>query len=666
MANDESQLRSSDVRTLHLVLRPAEDSVFTSTVDNTTHAATSHSVPTVSGPNDTQAQTPGLDRQSLHQRVAANHQGLLNTIEALRESQLRLQQRSNAARDEFDPPPTYQHQGNTVLTGGVANTTPNDRVNPALQQAFPGLARPQPQVSEQSNPLRGPPQAHTSMPTLQNIIAQQQQARASAGQQGVQAGNTATVPQFRIAGASNVQTTNNYSHEAHGPNGERWRVNVTETVTYSPLVTRPPSQPSGATADRDAHLLFQARAQDLLERHRLNHDRPQSHDQRSTSTNAVRSNGAVDQASRSASAPPLADSAAQSNQGPQTLPALSNPSATMPAVTQTNEQALPSGTIPSTPTVYLLSSPDGPRALLVNDAGAFITAANPSSSIYNHIQHAAAANRPAPMLPEFRNRIERGRRPRHRHANEVVEPVVVDQANLHPHNPIAGGAARQLLPHIWLVLRLLVFVWFFTASDSSWYRLFTIWGLALVMFLANTGVFNGPIETIWGPIRRHLEGLIPLHGPAQPPLQNAGLGGQEQQVQADQAEPAAGRRGEPDPAQVAARLVAQRRQANAGGLMTQIRRAEHAALLFLASLVPGIGERHIAAREAEANIAAVAEAERQRQEQEAAANVQEQTNDEPIPEADHVPNNVEETVARGQAAPFEAGQEAAIPPLIDV
>jgi hypothetical protein len=58
-------------------------------------------------------------------------------------------------------------------------------------------------------------------------------------------------------------------------------------------------------------------------------------------------------------------------------------------------------------------------------------------------------------------------------------------------------------------------------------------------------------------------------------------------------------------------LIEQRRQANNGGwLIAQIRRAEHSLLLFLASLVPGVGERHIAAREAEAN---AAEAERQRQ-----------------------------------------------------
>jgi hypothetical protein len=63
-------------------------------------------------------------------------------------------------------------------------------------------------------------------------------------------------------------------------------------------------------------------------------------------------------------------------------------------------------------------------------------------------------------------------------------------------------------------------------------------------------------------------------------------------------------------------LIEQHRQANAGWLITQIRRAEHSLLLFLASLVPGVGERHVRARELEN---AAIEEERQRQIQAAEA-----------------------------------------------
>jgi len=120
-----------------------------------------------------------------------------------------------------------------------------------------------------------------------------------------------------------------------------------------------------------------------------------------------------------------------------------------------------------------------------------------------------------------------------------------------------------------------------------------ITGLSFIFFLANTGLLEG----LRAPVRRHLENLIPL-GPL--PGGDAAAGGQA----ADGAAP--GLQGQevaraegPTPEQVAQRLMQQRRQEDTSWLMTQLRRAEHASLLFLASLVPGVGERHIAAREAE-------------------------------------------------------------------
>jgi hypothetical protein len=51
------------------------------------------------------------------------------------------------------------------------------------------------------------------------------------------------------------------------------------------------------------------------------------------------------------------------------------------------------------------------------------------------------------------------------------------------------------------------------------------------------------------------------------------------------------------PEEVAARLLEQRRGQDRGWLGAQARRIEHGALLFLASIVPGVSERIIAARE---------------------------------------------------------------------
>jgi len=103
--------------------------------------------------------------------------------------------------------------------------------------------------------------------------------------------------------------------------------------------------------------------------------------------------------------------------------------------------------------------------------------------------------------------------------------------------------------------------------------------------------------------------------------------------------------------------------------MTQIRRAEHAMLLFLASLVPGVGERHIAAREAEAN---AAEAERQRRIDAAAATAAAEN---PNPEAANreqantsdAPAHIEHESSRSEAPAARNGENPAVagePPLV--
>jgi len=278
--------------------------------------------------------------------------------------------------------------------------------------------------------------------------------------------------------------------------------------------------------------------------------------------------------------------------------------------------------------VYLLSSPQGPRALLINNSDTFYTPRGPSRRRRHDspapVQGAQADARLPPRfqgLPEFRNR-NVGRRFRlgrqaQAQGQNPLQPV---DAQAHA-NPGAGALFAQIGPILWLIVRLAGFIWFFTAGNNSWARFFTVTALAIGVFLINTGIFNGIAEQLWGPIRRHIETLIPLAGPeaARVPAINAAI---PQQQQPEAPAPRGNeqgprrRRGELDPAEVAARLIEQHRQANGGWLMAQIRRAEHAALLFLASLVPGVGERHIAAREAEA---AAAEAERQRRIEEAAA-----------------------------------------------
>lgn len=154
----------------------------------------------------------------------------------------------------------------------------------------------------------------------------------------------------------------------------------------------------------------------------------------------------------------------------------------------------------------------------------------------------------------------------------------------------------QIWPQLWLLFRLALFVWFFTSPTATWSRWLTIICVAVFIFVLSTGILNGIPDHIWRPVGRHLENLIQLEQPGR----RQGAAGQEQQN---------GERGhqEPDPVEIARRLVAQDRGVE-GWILSQIRRLERAGLLFLASIAPGVAERHIATLEA------AARAERERRE----------------------------------------------------
>lgn len=163
-----------------------------------------------------------------------------------------------------------------------------------------------------------------------------------------------------------------------------------------------------------------------------------------------------------------------------------------------------------------------------------------------------------------------------------------------PDNPqIHAIRLAQLWPHIWMVIRLGLFIWWFTSPSSSWSRWITVISIAIVLFFVNTGFLNPVAEQVWIPFRRHLENLIP-HADGHRRAVPIGAGN----AQGANGEPVQ-RRGEPDPADAAARLVQQRRHNNANWLMDQARRLERAGILFLASIAPGVAERHIAQMEAE-------------------------------------------------------------------
>ncbi|KAM5356406.1 hypothetical protein ACJ41O_003052 [Fusarium nematophilum] len=308
------------------------------------------------------------------------------------------------------------------------------------------------------------------------------------------------------------------------------------------------------------------------------------------------------------------------------------------------------------PEVYILSSPEGPRALVFNNASSetyytprlrgqasFPQLRHPStlSNVihdaqgqmrgrhhhhHHHHHHLRSHAVPQPLTqvqPQVQPQAQPQPQQQHHHHQTPPpqqEPARQDQQNqaqvqqdqaaaiaplMHRGNPPAAAIPpllMQLWPQIWLLFRLALFVWFFTSPTASWSRWFTIITIAVFIFVLSTGVLNGLPDHIWRPLGRHLENLIPLE---QPHRRQGDPGQEEQNGQARQ---------EPNPAEMARRLVEQHHGPESW-FLSQVRRLERAGLLFLASIAPGVAERHIA------NLEAAARAERERREAVAAAAV---------------------------------------------
>ena len=277
--------------------------------------------------------------------------------------------------------------------------------------------------------------------------------------------------------------------------------------------------------------------------------------------------------------------------------------------------------LPETTALYLLSSPTGqPHALLVSPAGRYTTPwPVPSLSFTSSPMFAGTAPNPSIVTSASSTQASSGQG--FNHASPARSPIPNANAQQAPHvqalpvpaqaannNAIAiqpqqqqheqqrRDIARIVLPlagHLWLLIRLFGFVYFFT-HGASFMRTMILCSIATLVFLAQLGFFRG----IWEPLRRHADSLF-------------ALGGNEQanpQARRDDVNVGAAQdRRRHTVAQEAGRNSALEGYQQNGGLVRQvISRAERATALFLASLAPGVAERHIQAREA-------AEAARQRE-----------------------------------------------------
>ncbi|KAL9103688.1 MAG: hypothetical protein Q9163_001282 [Psora crenata] len=268
--------------------------------------------------------------------------------------------------------------------------------------------------------------------------------------------------------------------------------------------------------------------------------------------------------------------------------------------------------------VYILSSPRGPRALLVSPHGNYTAAwpfANPATSAHfgqpgilvpyptslvpnlglHHVNVAPQAVQPGQYQatnPQQNQNAMQAARLQPRAPGPLNHAAVAGVNQQQQHVQQARDLARVIIPlggHLWLFIRLFGFVYFFT-HGASWSRTLFLLAIATLVFIGQTGVFQPLLQGLWEPIRRHAVNLVPLANNEQPHNGNPNA--------AQGNENAAGMRGrprEPTPQEAAQRLLEQQ---NDSVVRQGLRRIERAVALFVASLVPGVGERHIAAREA--------------------------------------------------------------------
>lgn len=242
--------------------------------------------------------------------------------------------------------------------------------------------------------------------------------------------------------------------------------------------------------------------------------------------------------------------------------------------------------------VYLLSSPQGPHALLFSPQyGNFSGSLGPSSSTVQG-PFSALPLRPTPTQPAQPDAAVVPR-------NEQPGLGQVAQAQA---DPLA--IVQPILGHLWLLFRVLIFAYFLMGADMGWRRPIGLFLIGLGFWLIRLGLFgNG------GLVRRWWDGVVRVENIGErmrrqgvldvPQAQNEAPAAADAQAQAtnDQVNVAqAAPRPFPTPEELAQRLIREQHQhAPLRRLREQIRPAERALALFIASLWPGVGERYVQA-----------------------------------------------------------------------
>lgn len=294
---------------------------------------------------------------------------------------------------------------------------------------------------------------------------------------------------------------------------------------------------------------------------------------------------------------------------------------------------MPSQSVPPTQTgqtmAWIVNSPVGPQGIVFAPGHGYFST---SSTISNRALQVPETQllRPTPTVFEAQSHADSNHQTTRgeahdgqlAHLPQAEHQLPVDvPGNRAAENAPPAQAAQQVaqaqqndvlnlvIQRAWLFLRLYMFI--FVLSESGTWRRTIMLGSAIFFCMLPR---QNPLQDFFGAIRRHFDNLI---GPPQLGIVNAQRNEQQQQqpprVENDRARPT---QTMPTPEEAARRLLAQQEQRNPNPILNALHTLERAVIMFLASLIPGVGERHVQAREEARRI--LDEQERRQREEQAA------------------------------------------------
>ncbi|KMP07281.1 hypothetical protein CIRG_06962 [Coccidioides immitis RMSCC 2394] len=239
---------------------------------------------------------------------------------------------------------------------------------------------------------------------------------------------------------------------------------------------------------------------------------------------------------------------------------------------------LESATAGPTPTAaYLLKAPNGDQYVVMRPNN------QPAASTLRYRTSRLAPNIPGLVVGGNMAQLgapgPTGRFP----ANRVFRPPLVRRRYRQYVRPINLVA---IVRSLWLFIRLYFFSYLISAR-GSWLRTFLVMGSAIIAIFSETSLPQRIQRVVLGPVQRHLENLLPVdgqqarevNGTQRPEGVDANFNLRNESANVGQGRSAAA-------------------QGEQGGVWEGLRSLERSIAIFIASFVPGLSERHIAARNA--------------------------------------------------------------------